>query len=67
MDENGVRTEATRSFITSVPRNLTGASELLLWGAAIACLAINGRHSISPKRGGEMPPMFMNSSPSSAF
>jgi predicted transposase YbfD/YdcC len=29
VDENGNRTEATRFFITSVPRALAGASELL--------------------------------------
>ena len=31
VDENGERTEATRYFITSVPRNVAGASELLRW------------------------------------
>ena len=31
VDENGERTEATRSVITSVPRNVAGASELLRW------------------------------------
>jgi hypothetical protein len=31
VDENGVRTEATRYFITSVPRTVAGASELLPW------------------------------------
>lgn len=29
--ENGKRTEATRYFITSVPRAVAGASELLRW------------------------------------
>ena len=31
MDEDGERTEATRYFITSVPRNVADASELLRW------------------------------------
>jgi predicted transposase YbfD/YdcC len=31
VDEDGKRTEATRSFITSVPRTVAGASELLGW------------------------------------
>jgi len=30
-DENGTRTEATRSLITSVPRTVAGAPELLRW------------------------------------
>src|ERR1700732_3281537 len=31
VDENGKHTEATRYFITSVPRTVAGASELLRW------------------------------------
>lgn len=31
MDQNGERTEATRYFITSAPRAMGGASELLGW------------------------------------
>ena len=31
MDEDGKRTEATRYFVTSAPRTLAGASELLDW------------------------------------
>jgi predicted transposase YbfD/YdcC len=31
VDENGKHTEATRYFITSVPRTVAGASELLCW------------------------------------
>jgi predicted transposase YbfD/YdcC len=31
VDEDGKRTEATRYFITSVPRKVAGASELLRW------------------------------------
>jgi predicted transposase YbfD/YdcC len=31
VDENGERTEATRYFITSVPRNVADATEFLRW------------------------------------
>jgi hypothetical protein len=31
VDEGGTRTEATRYFITSVPRPMAGASQLLRW------------------------------------
>lgn len=31
VDQDGARTEATRSFITSVPRSVAGASALLGW------------------------------------
>jgi hypothetical protein len=31
VDEDGQRTEATRYFITSAPRTVAGASELLCW------------------------------------
>jgi predicted transposase YbfD/YdcC len=45
VDENGERTEATRYFITSVPRNVAGAAELLRWARGHWSIE-NGSHYV---------------------
>ena len=45
VDQDGERTEATRYFITSVPRSVAGASELLHWGRGHWSIE-NGSHYV---------------------
>ena len=45
VDQGGTRTEATRSFITSVPRTVAGASELLGWARGHWSIE-NGSHYV---------------------